>query len=105
MSKLQEVRDLLSPPPSWIQGEYNDDPTEPTCFCLIGALNHVHDNNDGVVDSNFWYDAHALASLTGITYRREHFVTDVIIEWNDNPERTHTDVLNLLDTAIAASDA
>jgi hypothetical protein len=93
---LVAMRELLAKPEAWTQGAYARDASgryvslvsqEASCWCIGGALlkcSRMGGNYDEV-----------LFKLGGI------FAGDSISAWNDAPERTHADVLALLDRAIA----
>ena len=91
---LIAARKLLSDPKCWTQGAavrtadgaaawYGRDAVS---YCIIGALNHV----DACYDAfEVLYELLPNCTISG---------------WNDDPARTHTEVLELLDTAIEAAD-
>lgn len=81
-----KVYELLADPASWTKGEFarnaNGYPVlsrsnEACCWCLAGAVNVCYENNLEIRDM--------LKTRLG-TY---------ISIWNDAPERTHADVINL----------
>ena len=89
MSKLQAIRDLLAKPENWMQGEYTN--SDNTCFCLLGALSHVYDEDSvALSEGDYHRDLDTLRNLTGGN----------IVLWNDAEERTHKDILALLDKAL-----
>lgn len=98
MSKLQAVYDLLQDPQAWRQGEFFNDPANPTCFCILGALAHVEGLHPSYRTLDNHPDVHILAAATGFpsTYR----AADIVINWNDKPLRTHQQVLDLLTDAM-----
>lgn len=68
---------------------------EAVCFCLAGALYRVMgvrppENGRAIEDA---------VRAMGFVYRQR------LIWWNDDPERTHADVLERLDNAIAKLEA
>lgn len=81
--------ELLAKPESWTQHVFARDPqgesvhwedTAARCWCLIGAVKKVH----------------------GVGWRRpveimqHHLTSTPLDDWNDNPARTHAEVVELL---------
>lgn len=95
MSKLPEVRELLTDPAHWTQGDYMSSDGDVTCYCIIGALNHAH---AGPATYHEWSDD--VARLTN-AIGTIHPDAGEVINWNDQLYRKHTEVLALLDKAIA----
>ena len=100
MSDLPAVRELLSNPQSWMQGEYTN--SDKTCFCVLGALAHVRG-----VDPTFETlnphdpDIRKLALTISPDISPGLFADVTVADFNDAEERNHPDILNLLDKAIA----
>ena len=87
---IRETRALLTPDGAWMQGAYNNSPTNPseaTCFCLSGALHHVHGPHN--------YDGRC----THLVVQR--YIQMPIPSWNDEPGRTQSEILSLLDKVEA----
>lgn len=94
---LKGARDLLSDPTHWTQGTYArapggfevfvDDPRAAR-WCLMGAL-----SRQGF--GNFVY------SDTLKAIRKSNNI-DLVSIWNDEPNRTHAQVLEAIDNTIAA---
>lgn len=92
---LTETRALLSKPEAWTKGEsWRTVDGEPTnlreraaCFCVYGALDFVHPGTSS-----------ARANATSLL--EDAVGTLYAHEWNDAPERTHSEVLEALDKAI-----
>ena len=93
IADLKAVRALLAEPTAWTKGAMSRDKqgspeyprASPTvCWCALGAIT-------------------TRSPLAREQLRQElGFDTDwQITEWNDAPERTHSDVITLLDTTIA----
>ncbi len=107
MSKLQAVRELLTDPAHWLQGEYSDDPDKPTCFCLNGAVAHV----EAFLPRSAALDAHPLIqTLAALINDDPEDVAPVgaskeVARWNDAADRTHDEVLQLLDKALETQNA
>lgn len=96
---LIKARELIADPEHWIQGvnaqdadESEVDPEDETavCFCMAGALLHV-----GAGDAAFRIEAHAAL------VRAAQATCGLISPFNDDPDRTHADVLAAFDKAIA----
>lgn len=103
---LRGARELLADARHWIQGAdaFDASGTElvngyedgATCWCLVGALEKV--------------SGRTMATYHEPAYR---IIDDLIDpdmggdprEWNDAPERTHSDILALLDKAISTAEA
>lgn len=95
---LIEARKLIEKPERWIQhdyardadgGEVTPDDSDATCFCMLGALARSAHAME--------HEAHrlpaALVLSTTVGGRVHH--------WNDDPDRTHAEVLAAFDRAIA----
>lgn len=87
---------LLQHPSRWCQGDYavTDDgtPCQPAApdarrWCLLGAL-----ERGGYAYGHSIDQLHALARRTAAQPRPDNTITT----WNDQPGRTHTEVLDLL---------
>ena len=106
---LTKAREILAPKGAWIQlnpamdsrGNWRD-PRDPraSCWCLVGALERATFEALGVLDE-FLLDA-AMYALTGALERTGEYPSDALAAWNDAPSRTHEEVLQLIDRAIAA---
>lgn len=79
--------ELLAKPDSWTQGEYAEtdsgrgveaDSPDAVCWCAWGAIIRVYGVGWETIG------------------RVEHRVGDSITAWNDNPDRTHAEVLAVL---------
>lgn len=106
---LVRMREILAQPENWIQGRFFSG--DGKACCMVGALMRAEDqmHADSSETSHLAAYMHAarlltrLARIHGIPgYRSEN----VSIEcWQDQPERTHAEVLSLLDEAIAVAEA
>lgn len=92
---LIAAKAVIDTPEKWIRGASACDrkgiPVAPrshyaTCFCIIGAVDRVAKNFD---DRREAFDM--LYKSTNI---------DIISEWNDDPARTHAEVMEAFDKAI-----
>ena len=98
---LTKARDILTPEGAWIQfypaldvrGNSRDpEDRRASCWCLVGALERAaYDSSDPESDPEG-----AMFALQAALGR------DALAAWNDAPSRTHEEVLQLLDRAIAA---
>ena len=94
---LRSVRVKLTTPECWMQhhnavDEFGDSvhPADPTaaCWCLEGAI-YSH------------RDANRVRALGIVLDVLEEDGELEAFEWNDDPDRTHAEVLDLLDRSIA----
>lgn len=101
---LDAVRDVLANPERWARRElaYNrlGEPVEPrepeaTCWCLQGAINRVTDNRTA---QNI---AHHELRKTLFERGTHLAIPSAAVEFNDNPNTTHVDILQLIDDTIA----
>lgn len=103
LEDLKAVRSLLSVPERWTKNVYaragkkrigplND---EATCWCVLGAVRRVTKLPED--SAYFTVVTSAIAAQLPEGAPRIH-------KWNDDPSRTHADVLALLDKAIAAEE-
>lgn len=92
---LVGMRQLLDKPENWTQRAFARDHREVgvsawslfACkFCLMGASFKV---------------ANSLPRAHATTLYLANLVEDAIADWQDNPARTHAEILQLLDKAIA----
>lgn len=99
---LEDLKNLLTAPHSWFQGEYADDPDSPTCWCVDGAVAHLR----GIQPNPYYLDRDpTLQTLAKIIEPDEANITRVgasaiVARFNDS--HTHEEVLALLDKAIAS---
>lgn len=102
---LKKARELLSDPARWTQNAYARDVTgrgvpptssSATCWCLIGALAAAEGSQCGVS-----FIAVSEKSKAAVDAFNE---THLPI-WNDAPDRTHNEVLQRFDEAIARLEA
>jgi len=90
---LTEARKLIAQ--GWTQGEYKRVVDGVECYCLSGAIHQAapYDNPRGLEFAALFLSLRAddfyLSSSSNLT------------EWNDAPDRTQEDVLDLIDRAIA----
>jgi hypothetical protein len=90
--KLQAARALIADPKNWVQGPNNDKVFQPPFYCVGTALNSI---------AGFYPDnlkVYNYLELSGIP------MLD-LIKWNDNPIRTHKEILDIFDKAIALAKA
>jgi hypothetical protein len=104
---LIRARELIADEDHWLQSVYSNGPlADPTtnCFCLVGAVNRATLEKLGLenfedMDENVVI-CEAERSNTALN-RLQSLLSDDIPEFNDSPDTTHADVLELLDAAIA----
>lgn len=103
---LRKARELLSKPESWTQRAFARDAEgnfahvysdRAACYCLLAALRRANPDpeKEGFLA--------ARVRLQGLIDGRYHQFANVV-EYNDAPERTHADVLALLDKAIEEAE-
>ena len=104
---LKAARELISDPAKWTKGGYafaGEAPTDikdpaATCFCTLGAVARVSDlSTSDVVGEQL------LITLGGDPEFEDATIV-VGDEWNDDPKRTHAEVLDLFDRTIARLEA
>ena len=97
-----KVHEKLSSPATWTQGEASRDEyglapefgtayQHAVCWCLGGALEVCYPDREKL-DVAVARVAEAIAGHPV----KEHWQWDAIIEWNDDPERTNAEVLDLV---------
>lgn len=107
LTDLLKLRQLLTPPGSWIQGKYAADSRgntrtstspEATCWCLEGAVSRATHGTSYAPD----YGCHFQNLFRAVKKEIDsQFPYTSLISWNDHPSRSHSDVLTLIDGAIA----
>ena len=110
---LKGARDVLSDPERWTQGALartasnrpvDVDDHEATCFCLFGAIAHV---GIGLARSSDPTATDIAGSFVAADVvfdairEMENYTELSVVSWNDNPDRNHAEVVQLLDTAIS----
>lgn len=104
VEKLKEVRNLLSDPKRWTKGAYGRiratmAPTGPVgtnadCWCMWGAILKVsgHDNlsNPDVME---------------IGGMMQEVLPEGIVDFNDDPNTKHSDLINKIDLAIKEAES
>lgn len=102
MDALNQLRLLLEDPSHWTKGAYARDKEgapvregdyDATCLCLIGACHKVT-----VCIPDYFQLTEALSRAGGIR-------PFDIVDFNDREDTTHSDVLALIDKAIAEQGA
>lgn len=109
---LKAVQELLTPPEQWTKHTYARDGlgrrtnvtgSDAVCWCLDGAI----------LKATADEDPHSLAtdraeiSLNHTLQRLPDLSRGIggFVEWNDHPETTHDDVMNLLAEAVVYAEA
>lgn len=83
---LMETKKLIDSPEKWIKGAYKKN----GCYCIIGAIHEVIGYSEETFEEAY------------------NMVMDVVVSkgfscvpnFNDAPETTHADVMNVLDLAM-----
>jgi hypothetical protein len=109
------VKNLLIVPEHWTKGHTARDANgeavrlnsgEDVCWCLTGALNKVcyerNPQDDGIILREYEtvYTKIAKAIPDDVETRRL-FGYPHVPDWNDVPERTHAEIIEVLDRALA----
>lgn len=102
LDDLKAVRELLSVPERWTKGAYaragkrRASPlnNEVTCWCLLGAIRKV---TGGAISSR-------RVQLAAAALHRATLSPRLLNYWNDDPDRTYTDIVLVIDKAIAAEE-
>ncbi len=98
---LSRAREILTPPEAWTQGASGRDAEGYACnvhlpracsFCLMGAVAKAQGELKGSVEAG----AGAYQTLNRVVGREERL--DL---FNDDPQRTHSEILEVFDDAIA----
>lgn len=95
---LREARELIATPEQWTQRIYAEESSSsPTghCYCLMGALLQAAAGDSAPDEGLVGLLGYRFATL--VDFPAEGILT----LWNDHPDRTHAEVLERLDTAIA----
>lgn len=101
------AREIISQ--GWTQGTYarnkdNEevfhDSSEAVCFCLEGAIiRSIHENNFLNDEKILLYNLQTIIK-NNIQNRKYGYYYPSTVCWNDKPERTKEEVLNLFDNII-----
>jgi hypothetical protein len=111
---LMKARVLLAEPSHWTQGAYARDasgrvvhPRSPAavCWCIVGAVKRADVRTERSEEDDGLRVLLRLFHPSTGQLKDKLYAFWVMTDWNDDPSRTHADVLALLDEAIAeASD-
>lgn len=102
---LKATRNLIERPEAWTQDVYararDGRPLAShvgwaVCWCLTGAISHVATTMSGGTD---YLRRHA-TRLLNCVLDRETNEPHSLASWNDEPTRTHAEILALIDKAI-----
>ena len=96
---LTKAKNRISNPNAWMKGAYSNqmDDTYPTCWCSFGAVDSVAAD----LKSDYATNRNVLTLL--IQSIPDGHIRNVI-NYNDDPETTHTDVMEMFDRAIELSE-
>ena len=89
---LRAARKLIERPENWVKGYFIDHIPGCRRFCATGAIRQV---------SNWSYTQ---ADTDARDYLARAADTEYIVAWNDQPNRTHVEVLAAFDAAIALAN-
>lgn len=109
---LEKARELVDSPKKWGQGRYamnakgQETATyvdEAVCFCVLGSISRAM----SIMTGRLW--RLTSADLSDIDRAHSFFAKAIdpplIAKWNDEPGRTHTEVLAAFDRAIDSAKA
>ena len=111
LDDLKAVRELLSSPKKWTQGQYakdarghavDDCSPKATCWCLVGSMWKRG------YDVGQWGCERVMSMINPLTAQlppKDRIPGFSLTVWNDDPARTHEEVLALLDKAILAESS
>ena len=97
LEDLKAARELLSVPERWTKGHLAHDAAgrsvdeqsdKAVCFCIVGAVYKACQNDWKRVEPTVNF----IANTEGVVS---------VPDWQDHPDRTHAEVLDLLDRCIA----
>ncbi len=90
IADLEAARALIDTPEKWHQGSLRDYTANGVAFrwCAVGACRQVTESFE-------------IARYIAAKRALSHILGGTVWEWNDAPERTHAEVLELFDKAIA----
>lgn len=91
---IQGARELLSDPTRWHKGWFSDGEG---AFCVRGALGHVA----GTYPTTPLETWHRLRDHLPEGFRQFSGGPDMLAAFNDDPDTTHADIINLLDKTLA----
>ena len=92
---LQEARKRIAAPELWGKGIRTRDRAINTC-CISEA---IEESTPVGAEAERFHALRAVYNAAGLD-----FGTDYITEWNDDPKRTHREVIATLDLAIKLSE-
>lgn len=97
---LRRVRERLTPDGAWCQGIFSGvrDGKRSHCLASAMAVGHI---DYGCFSGCFC----PYCSAVGAIRNEVHAIHPDLLVWNDAPERTQAEVLDLLDRAIVAIEA
>jgi len=107
MTPPQTVKELLSSSVSWTQGAFARDqdgksvyPHDPSAvsWCLLGAISYVYHEDCTACQkvNDLIMDYYAKKNYRYVPPENRWHVETVIEDWNDSPERSYEDVVELL---------
>ena len=114
---LREVRGLIAQPEKWTQlafardaNKFPVDASRPDakCWCLYGAARCVRDRHEGH-GRHVEVMQHLASAIRNTHPNAPEIVstwgTSTIVDFNDAAKRTHAEVVEVLEEAIASADA
>ena len=122
LAMLKETRLILAKPENWIQYRFCAHRTvdgtiidigrstdkRANCWCLTGAIMNVIDKYSRADDpspENCWRWIKTEQNFIWHIANKLGLRPDELSEWHDDQDRTHADILNLLDSLINEGEA
>jgi hypothetical protein len=98
---LTTAKALIADPSKWLKGAHKHD----DCYCSLGAVSEAAKTleSSAVVADALYVPARDALADAMFCGGDAHGSYDVITSFNDEPARTHEEVMSAFDRAIAAS--
>ena len=106
---LKAARERIANPENWLQGDFaltadgektNEDSPYATKFCAVGAI-YADEPYNGFESAFALAEAIETLHYTDLAFNRTRPAGAFVSDWNDKPERKHSEVLAAYDLAIA----
>lgn len=85
---------MLATPSNWTQRVFTD---QNDCYCIVGAVMSAQ----GKAFTQCQRDDTIKFLAIAAHFADREYYDCALFDWNDAPDRTHAEILQLLDTAIA----
>ncbi len=101
---LVKARALIATPDRWIKGRYERKRRGRKCYCAAGTLAAAAPTASDRAWITAWKCLHQAVGVVEGEEKRNCSTPTSIENWNDDPERTHAEVLAAFDKAIASCE-